>query len=518
LTAIDTTGSDQSVVIKSAGITLIGSALGGLMIILGEVLAARLLTGQAYGLYASGITVARIGEVIAVFGLPVSIFHYIPIYRRSSQRHLVIGSVYAASLLPLILGSAFALAAWVAAPWLGRHVFSSTEVVRYIRLLVLAVPFMASAEILGAITRGFGYAKYYVIVKNLIPPVVFLTTLALMRGLGAQPMWIAGAVSAGSMLACAAGVFAVVRVAGPDLWHIKPAFQFGALYKFASGVMVNTIFYLAFAVAGIFTVAVFHGSDSVGIYRMCLQIVLPFEMIVLAFHAAMGPVYPVLAQEERTAELEAAYGTAVRWMAMLHLPLGIALAWNRHDLLALLSPRFMAGSGALLILSVGFSACMCFGTAAYLLMLSGRKTVETRNAAFAAFLNVVLGVVLVPDFGLAGAAFATAFSLTILTVLRIWEVRYTLGLRTFRPYFVRVVAISIFSCTGAFYGLQLLGILQGHDPVSLACRIAAMGIVDALCLWFAGLNRPDKDTLRALIRSISGRTAPALGAASGLNI
>jgi O-antigen/teichoic acid export membrane protein len=238
---------------------------------------------------------------------------------------------------------------------------------------------------------------------------------------------------------------------------------------------------------------------------MCLQIVVPFEMIVLAFHAAMGPVYPVLAKENRLPELQEAYSTAVRGMAILHLPMGIALAWNRNDILALIGHQFTNGATALLILAIGFATCMCFGTAAYLLLLSGRKSVETRNAAFAALLNIVLAIALVPRFGLTGAAFAVTFSFLLLNILRIWEVHYLMGLRTFRPYFVRIVGVSAGAGLGAFSALRLLGILQGRDAVSLALRFATMAVMHVVVLWTIGLNGHDKNVLRALLRSLTLR-------------
>ena len=167
-------------VMRSAGSTLIGGALGGLLIISGEFLAAHYLKVQYYGYYAAGMTVARIGEAIATFGLQVAIFHFIPMYRREGRNDLVGGIVIASGLLPPLLGCALALAIWVAAPWLAQWVFHGADVVTYIRFMAFAVPFMALAEILGAITRGFGFAKYYVVVKNLVPPVAFLISVALL--------------------------------------------------------------------------------------------------------------------------------------------------------------------------------------------------------------------------------------------------------------------------------------------------------------------------------------------------
>jgi O-antigen/teichoic acid export membrane protein len=229
-------------------------------------------------------------------------------------------------------------------------------------------------------------------------------------------------------------------------------------------------------------------------------------MVLLAFHAAMGPVYPVLARQNKVAALEDAYGTAVRWMAIVLLPVGVVLAWNRNDLLALAGPEFVTGGNALVILAIGYSICTCFGTVAYLLMLSGHKSVETWNAAFAAVLNLVLAIVLVPRFGLAGAAFATASSFVLLNVLRVAEARYVVGLRTFRPYFIRIVAVSATGGVSVFVMLQSLGILQGSDGISVAIRIALMLVMHAGILWTVGLNRQDKDMLWALVPSVTGRT------------
>ena len=486
--------------IHSAAITLFGSAFGGLLTIVGEVLAARLLEVQDYGLYATAMTVARVGEAISVFGLQLAIFHYIPVYRRQSQTALLIGTVYASALLPLVIGVIYLLSIGLMAPWLGSAVFNSAEVVIFIRLLSFAVPFMAVSEVLGAITRGFGFAKYYVMIRNLTPPVVFLTSISLMAVVGAASIWITGAVLAAYVLACAVGGFAVLQVAGRDLWVTRPVFDF-SLYRYASGVMLNNVFYLVFAVTGLLAVGFYHGSGALGIYRACLQIVLPFEMIVLAFHAAMGPVYRVLAQENRLAELEEAYGMSIGWMAILHLPMGVALAWNRNDLLALLGPQFTAGGAALAILAVGFALCMCYGTGAYLLMLSGRTTLETKNAALGAAVNVIFAIVLVPRFGLEGAALSTVSGFVLVNALRIWEIRQFVQVRTFRPRFLRISAVSGGSATIIFAGLQFSGVFQGPDPISLGLRLVVMALLQAGVLWRFGLSHADKQAVARLIRS-----------------
>lgn len=495
-------------VFRRAGITLVGSAVGGALVILAEFLAARHLRVEAYGLYASGMTIARIVEALAIFGLPVAIFHFLPHYRLKRDAESAAGTIYAAALLPFAIGSAFGAAVWLLAPLLALNVFRNEQAADYIRLLAVAAPFMAGAEVLGSITRGFGHAGYYVIVKNLIPPVFFLAALGVMALSRAQAIWITGAVVFGSLTACLAGIAAILHIAGPELRGIRPVFRLRELCKYAAGIMANSGFYIVFALTGLLAVAYFKGTEALGIYRVCLQLVVPFDMILLAFHAAMGPIYPVLARENRVAELEEAYGTAIRWMVMLQLPIGIVLAWNRQDILALVGPAFTEGAGAMLVMAVGYSACTCFGTIAYLLMLSGRQTVETWNAASVTALNVLLAIALVPRFGLTGAALATTSAFVVLNVLRLWEVRRLVRLRTFRPYFLRVFAVSASAGVGAHAILHLAGILQGQDALSLVLRVGAALAVHALALWALGLDRKDKDLLLSMLNSPVRRGLP----------
>ncbi|CAN5169997.1 hypothetical protein BH11PSE9_BH11PSE9_20460 [soil metagenome] len=484
--------------IRSAGITLLGSVVGGGLIVSSEFLLARYLGVQSYGLYASGITVARVGEALAVYGLPVAIFHFLPVYRHRSQREETIGTVYAAGLLPLAIGCAFALIVWLLAPVLARHVFGAEAATPFIRVLAAAAPFMAATEVLGAITRGYGHAKYYVIVKNLAAPVAFLALLAAIVSSGAVAIRVPEALLAASAVACTAGVLAVVRVAGADLWRVAPKFGFGTLYRYASGIMMNSLLYMVFAMTGAFAVAIFLGTDSVGIYRVCLQVVIPFDMVLLAFHAAMGPIYPVLLREKRGAELEDAYAFALRWMAMLLLPIGIALVWNRHDLLGLLGPGFTAGSTAVTILAAGYASATCFGTVAYLLMLGDHKALEVRNALIAVAMNLVLCALLVPRLGLAGAALATAASFVLLNLRRIRQARTVFGLKTFRPYLMRLIAVSIVGGFGALALLEWLGIAQGRRAGDIALRLLLMALLHISLLWAFGLDRHDKHVLWSL--------------------
>lgn len=498
-------------VIRSAGIALIGSALGGLLVIGNEMVAASYLDVTTYGLYASGMTLARLCEALAIFGLPVTLFHFIPAWRQDGERTRIVGAVRMIAALPLLVGLLLGTLLWLAAPVIGPQLFRSTEVVPYLRMLGAAVPFMALSEVLGAATRAFGHAWYYVLVRNLVPPVVFLAALSLIRLVDAAPLAVPASLGLAYLLACLTGAGVVAFVAGPDLWRLRAPWPFRTVLGYASGVMANSSLYIVFALTGILSVGAFHGSDQVGVYRVCLQLVVPFEMVILAFHAAMGPVYPLLLRGQDRKALEDAYVLALRGMVVLTLPLGIALAWNAPEILGLAGVGFVQGAATLRTLALGFAVFTCFGTVAYLLMLGGMRHHETRNAAWTAAVNVGLCLLLVPPLGTLGAAAATMGGFGLLNLIRMRQARKLLGLATLRPDFVRIAVVSALAPVASLGLLMLGGIVQGPSLWALLGRLMVMSLVQVAALWTLGLSASDKATVTAHLRRLRDARQAARG-------
>ena len=63
-----------------------------------EVLVARLLGVEGYGLYALGIMAARVGEIVCMLGLRVSVLHFLPIYLDERRYPLVAGVIRASTV------------------------------------------------------------------------------------------------------------------------------------------------------------------------------------------------------------------------------------------------------------------------------------------------------------------------------------------------------------------------------------------------------------------------------------
>jgi O-antigen/teichoic acid export membrane protein len=70
------------------------------------------------------------------------------------------------------------------------------------------------------------------------------------------------------------------------------------------------------------------------------------------------------------------------------------------------------------------------GSVAQLLNMTGHERDMARGVVIAAISNIVLNAVLIPPFGMQGAAIATATTLLIWNYLLYRDVKYRLGIET----------------------------------------------------------------------------------------
>jgi O-antigen/teichoic acid export membrane protein len=481
-------GARTSGVLRGAHITLLGSGLGGVLAIVNEIICARYLGVNSYGLYAFALIVARIAEGLATLGLPVGALHFIAIYRDQNKPRQVLGTIVASVLPPLLIGGLFSLLLWGLAPLLADKVFGNVAAVPYVRAMALAIPFMGLSEVLGVITRGFGYAAYYVVVRGLVPPLIFLALLLFIMSNKGDPHWVPIAFCTAYVLAVVAGVLAVAKVGGPALFRLKPEMQARVLYGYCMPVLANQLLYLVVACTPILMLGVMQTDKEVGIFRACMQLVIPFDMVVLAFNAAAGNHYAVLTHQQRPQELAVLVRRITGYMAPLAMGWLLVLGLNRHELMLMMGPAFVDGASTLLALAFGHAVLCSVGTAGYLLVMSGRQRFETINAGIAAVVCVGLNLWLTRQYGSLGAALATSLACVLVSALRIIQVRRLMGLQILRAPLWRTLMLAGAAAAVMLTLMAWWPALQGGTAASLIGRNLLLALVAGGLYWCAGMD------------------------------
>jgi O-antigen/teichoic acid export membrane protein len=184
----------------------------------------------------------------------------------------------------------------------------------------------------------------------------------------------------------------------------------------------------------------FLGPEAAGSYATASRIskFVPFGMT--AVNLALMPLVSRLFHAGQRDELQRVVSVAATGILAVTLPLGIGAIAFARPLLGLFGPEFVSAQGALVVLTVGRMANALCGPTAVLLTMSGNQRDAAAVALGAAALDAVLLLLLLPRFGMMGAAVATATTTMAWNFVQLPLVRRRTGIRpSVLPILRRVV-------------------------------------------------------------------------------
>lgn len=171
---------------------------------------------------------------------------------------------------------------------------------------------------------------------------------------------------------------------------------------------------------------------EVAVYGVMLSLLQVMVLLPTIFSLVVPQEFAVLHAEGRRAELEWLARTSSTLVAMLSLATFAALAVLGRPVLAIaFGPEYVSGWPVLLILAAGRFCDSAFGSAGYLLQMTGYHVLLLRMTIAAAAANVLLALALARPFGSLGVALATTACLIGLNVAMVAFARRRVGVRTF---------------------------------------------------------------------------------------
>lgn len=411
LTARLARGSTQAFAINVAGVVL------GF---LSQVVLARVLGAEGYGVFAYVAAWVTALGLLARFGFPTSLLRFVASYQSRQEWGLLQGvirfaevRVIAGSVLVAVLASAVI---WALAERIGSGLAQAFLVG------IWAVPLVALVEVRCAIARALGRITTALVPGRLVPQAV------LVAGIGAAFLLSAGNVDptlamglrvAGfaAALALAAWVArdarqAVVPPGQPVLTGEAPAWRKAALALLALAALQAVRRH-----ADVLLVGVLLDTTEAGIYRVAAYVAGLVVFPLGAINIVFAPVIAACHARGDRAGLQTMVTATARWITATAVVIALPLLVVPELVLGLFGPDFVAGAPALRILLVAQLVNAATGSVGFLMTMTGHERHVTVVFGITSALAVVLTVALVPALGIDGAAIATATGLVLLNAV-----------------------------------------------------------------------------------------------------
>ncbi len=480
---------------RSSLVNLVGSLVYGVTGFLLIVVVTRKLGTRGAGALLEAIAVFSIISRSAMAGTDVGLVRFTSRFL-ARDRAREIGSLYAVALVPVAVVSSLAgLAVFLLADPLGALLttgHSHDTLTEYLRVLAPFIPVAALYQAVDGATRGFGTMLPSVLVdrvgrSSLLPLLVLLAA-----GSGATLVGVAWA-----------GPFAVALVP-TALWTVtllrraeralEARLDRGELDGVPEGLERRDVarrfwsFALPRSFAGVFALTItwvdslllgaMEGTGAVGVYSAAIRWLIVGNVAGNAVTMAFAPqIARVMAKDPTAAK--PLFQEASALLLLLAWPAYLTAMVFAPFLLTAFGDGFDEGAAVIAITGVGFLLASAAGPIDMLLLMAGRSRQSLINTAVALVANIGANLLLIPRYGIRGAALAWTFSLVIANGLPLWQMWRGLGVHPFGARTVRTLALA----AGVAVALVGARAALGPDALGLAAGLAVGGAVLLAGIW-----------------------------------
>jgi O-antigen/teichoic acid export membrane protein len=500
-TAVADVGQEIGQIARGAGLGLIGNGINTAVTYLFGILIARQIGAEAFGLYTLGVTAVTLASRFTVAGLDRGLMRYASISRGQGQGL----ALRRLSLWALLLAMATGLAG---ALWFGLAPATVLRVLRWddktpliplLRTLAPALPALTLIGVAIAGTQAFRTMRYRVLVVNIIQPLARLgLALLLVVLIGATALAPVVAFTLTQLLGLGLALFFLARLIGqtPSRESALPAGGVRRLVRFSLPLSLSNVLDYLNGRTEILVLGMFLAAGMAGIYNAAGRLATLGLVALTAFNAIFAPVISDLHHRREWERLGTLYKLVTRWTLIVAMPILILQVAFAPALMALFGPDFIVGATALRLLSLGQLVNLATGAVGVMLIMTGRSLLTLFNSVLMVGGALVLDVLLVPRFGLDGAALAGALAIAAINLLRLGQVWWLFRLHPFARSQIKTIMAALPAALVALVWTRWWPLGNEFD-LAMAC--AGVCGVYALALRRLGFDEADRLFVRMLL-------------------
>src|SRR5579864_2708524 len=457
-----------------------------------KIYLARVLGAEALGLYALGMSIVGFVGLFVSIGLPSAATRFVAEYH-SRGEFSRLGAFLRGSLLMLFVGGMVlgGLVLW-AGPWISVRFYHAPALTSYFRFFVLIMFFGALTTFLGQAMAGYRDVARRTIITNFIgtPANILVAVILISLGFGLR----------GYLAAQVASALLVLALLGAYMWKLTPREARAGKQSVRIEKKVIAFSLTAFGIATVdflltqsdkIVLGYYLRPKQVGVYAVAMALVAFVPIVLTSVNQIFSPTIAELHATGDHALLQKLYATLTKWILILTLPLALTIIFFSRPLIGMFGHGFEAGAAVLVIGTVGQLFNCAVGSVGFLLLMSGNQLRMIKIQACNAVLMISLSLLLVPRFGIIGAAVASTIAVIVTNLWSLVAVLRTLKLFPYNAGYKKLAPATF--CSMAV----LLALLHASSRMNSIWILAAAALLCAYgsflgALWLFGLEPDDR--------------------------
>jgi O-antigen/teichoic acid export membrane protein len=496
-------------VARGAGISTAGQGIGRVLGYVSQVGLARLLGGELYGFYTLGVAVVNGVHILSRFGMENGVVRYVAHHREHGDTARMKGTIVQALLvtlaISLVLSAVMFFGAGLIVGWLPTD---APEMVGVLRAFAFVLPFFVFMSMTAWATQGFQTVTYAAYIQQLIRPGLFLLFVGICYVLGAGIIGAIAAYALAMFLAGLAGLY-YLRKLFPPLFDRRAGTKFETKALFGVSVPMSIAQGAQYLNnwSAILILGAFAAGAPVGVFNAAARTATFLTAVRFAFSGIFSPIISGLHARQDTEEMGRLYKDVSRWIFTGAFVLFLVIVVFSPQVMAVFGEGFRQGVVALIIVAVAQLYSSSVGPAPRMLAMTGNQNYAMIATTIAAATGVVASLILVPRYGMLGAAIGMGTAIVTENTGTMAAVKWRLGFWPFNLAWLKPLAAGTIAA-GAAYAMSAFVTLPGGPIPNVMVYGGLLGVVFLALLFLFGLSETDKEFIGAFW-NVAKRYMPA---------
>jgi O-antigen/teichoic acid export membrane protein len=487
------------VMVKGAGISFIGLAFSNIVLYATRLVLARALTPDEYGLLFLALSIIYLVMSFVPLGLDSGVQRYAPYYLAKNDMKKTKGVIVSSVKMALPISILTFLILFIFSGQISLLIFHDISLSPIIAILSITLPFFVIYKILSSAFFSFKKVEYDIFSWSISRPVVTLAILLISMFFG---FGLIGATAGYTLGFVASGVLAFIllesKVFRIFAGKIKAAPMGKTLLAFSLPLVVFSILWNFMTKIDTILLGMFKTSFDVGIY----QTAVPTTQLLLVIPGALGtlflPVVSELLSKGKKEDIGKVYETISKWIFYTSLPLMLVFIIYPNAVINILFGfEYIAAGNSLRILSVGYFIFSMSTLPVGIISLFEKTKYHILNTGFSFASGIFLNYLLIPVYGIDGAALASAITLIIYTTMTAAEAYVFSGSLPMHRHMIKALISGAISILVVYFATKIL-FSQLSVFVLAPMFVVFIAMYALLLLILKGVGKEDIMILKAI--------------------
>ena len=401
------------------------------LLFLTQIVLARWMGAGEYGLFVTAWTCVLVLGGIVHLGFNVAMMRLAPQYYANKDygafRGLWAGGRRVATTSATVVALLGLTAVWIV------EMEGSAALALPLALAFLCLPLYTRTDVQDGLGRGQGWTMDSIVPPFIVRPLALLAMVAVAFLAGSPATAVTGMLLA-FFSVVAANVMQTVlltRRIRETVPEATPTYDYAGWFKISLPLLAGGISEIVTLNADVLLLNLFRPPEEIGIYYAAAKTTALALFVLYAVGTAYAGRIAAASALGNRGEIETLVGQAVRWTFIPSAAVTLAILAMGYPVLASFGEGFTDAYPLMFILAAGILTKASMGPSELLLNMLGHQRASALSMATAAVLSVVLNLILIPIWGVTGAAVATATAIISMSVINWVAMRRLEGLNLF---------------------------------------------------------------------------------------